>query len=139
MKLPLLLLALAALTPEARAQIFDWNRLNGTWAESTRNLYGCRPDNLHHRFVVSEDKKSITFKLDRPWRIGTGKEVREYKADVVAQSEWSIFIRYGQELEGIPDDMREWELRFIGPSTYRWRATSWAPQEFNNVIGVRCE
>ena len=132
-------LALLVGSASTQAQIFDWSRLNGTWAESTRNLYGCRGDSLHHTFVVSDDKKTLTFKLDRLWRIGTGKDVREYKASVVAQSEWSLFIRYGAELEGLTDEMREWELRFIGPGTYRWRSTAWSPNEFNNVIGVRCE
>lgn len=139
MKLRLTALALLFGSGCANAQVFDWARLNGTWAESTRNLYGCRSDNLHHSFVVSDDKKTITFKLDRPWKIGTGNEVREYKASIVAQSEWSLFIRYGAEVEGLSEEMREWELRFIGPGTYRWRATAWAPNEFNNVIGVRCD
>lgn len=139
MNLKLIAFALLVCSTSTQAQIFDWSRLDGTWAESTRNLYGCRADNLHHVFVLSEDKKTITFKLDRLWRIGTGQEVREYKASVVAQSEWSLFIRYGAELEGIPEQMREWELRFIGPGAYRWRSTAWAPNEFNDVIGVRCE
>ena len=107
MKLKILTLSLLIGASSAHAQLFDWSRLNGTWAESTLNLYGCRGDNLHHAFVVSDDKKTITFKLDRLWRIGTGKEVREYKASIVAQSEWSLFIRYGAELEGLTEDMRE--------------------------------
>jgi hypothetical protein len=135
----LLALPLLVIASSASAQLFDWSRLSGTWAESTRNLYGCRPDNLHHAFVVSDDKKTLTFKLDRLWKIGTGAEVREYKATIVAQSEWSLIIRYGSELEGLTNEMREWELRFIGPGTYRWRSTAWAPHEFNSVVGVRCE
>ncbi len=34
--------------------------------------------------------------------------------------------------------MREWEMRFIGPGTYRWRSTAWQEGQYNTVIGVKC-
>jgi hypothetical protein len=123
----------------ACAQEFDWTLLEGKWAESTDHLYGCRTENLHQRFELSRDRKSLKFKNDRPWKIGTGKEVRDYSATVVRAQGRSVFIRYGPELEGVPPEYREWEMRFIGPTTYRWRSVNWAPDEFNNVIGVKCE
>lgn len=128
-----------AWTSMATAQGFDWSLLHGQWAESTRFQFGCRQDNLHHQFVVSADKKSITFKLDRLWKIGTGKKVREYTASIQSAKENALVIRYGPELQGLSDELREWELRFIGPSTYRWRATAWPENQYNEVVGVKCK
>ena len=123
----------------ACAQGFDWKLLEGKWAESTNHQFGCRTENLHQRFEISADRKTLVFKNDRRWRIGTGKEVTEYTASIVRAQGRSLFIKYGPELEGIPAEYREWEMRFIGPGTYRWRAQSWGQDEFNNVIGVKCE
>lgn len=116
---------------------FDWSLLQGKWAESTRHQFGCRPDNVHQRFIVSEDRKTITFKNDRVWKIGTGQQVEQYSAAILRASPDVLIIRYGY-LPGIPDEMREWEMRFIGPGTYRWRATAWNEGEYNEVIGVKC-
>jgi hypothetical protein len=132
----LTLLALA--TSGAGAQNFDWKLLDGKWAESTSHQYGCRPDNLHQTFEVSADQKTLKLKNDRRWKIGTGAEVTEYNATIVGARDRSVFIKYGSELEGIPPEYREWEMRFIGPGTYRWRATSWRQDEYNDVIGVKC-
>ena len=116
---------------------FDWSLLEGQWAESTDNAYGCRKDNLHFTFAVSADRSRISFKLDRPWPIA-GQQVTEYNAQVTKTAGRSLFIRYGSELKEIPAEMRDWELRFIGPGTYRWRAASWPANQFNTVIGVKC-
>ncbi len=129
-------LALAAHTASARE--FNWKLLEGKWAESTKNQFGCRPDNLHQTFLVSADRKTLTLKNDRRWKIGTGAEVSEYTATILKADGNSIFIKYGPELQGIPPEFREWEMRFIGPGTYRWRAASWGQDEYNNVIGVKC-
>jgi hypothetical protein len=129
----------AVLSQRAHAQEFDWRLLNGKWAESTDHQFGCRVDNLHQKFELSSDQKTLKFKNDRLWKIGTGVEVREYSASVVKAQGRSLFIKYGPELQGIPPEYREWEMRFIGPGTYRWRAVHWAADEFNNVIGVKCE
>ncbi len=131
-----ILLAFASLG--ARAQPFDWTLLNGQWAESVRNAYGCRPDNVHHRFEVSADHKHLVFALDRQWKIGTGQEVLRYSAAIVAESPTMLTIRYDPELTGIPASMRDWELLFIGPGTYRWRATFWREGQYNDVVGVKC-
>lgn len=135
---PFLLIALALGSSIASAQEFNWKLLDGKWAESTKHQFGCRPDNLHQTFEVSADRKTIKLKNDRRWKIGTGAEVNEYSAAILRAEGNSLIIRYGPELEGIPPEYREWEMRFIGPGTYRWRARSWAPDEFNNVIGVKC-
>jgi hypothetical protein len=105
---------------------FDWSLLNGNWAESTPDQFGCRPDNLHQRFEVSPDRKTLTFRNDRKWRIGTGEVVEQYSASILSASPNVLIIRYGPELPPIPEEMREWEMRFIGPGEYRWRATAWA-------------
>jgi hypothetical protein len=107
--------------------------------ESTRFQYACQPDNLRHQFVVSPDRKRITFKLDRLWKINTGKEVREYAASVLSERPNVLIIRYGPELQPLSDEMREWELRFIGPGAYRWQATAWPEGQYNEVIGIRCK
>lgn len=123
----------------AQAQEFEWRLLEGKWAESAEHQYGCRAENLHQRFEVSPDRKTLSFKNDRKWKIGTGTEVLEYKASIVKVQGRSLFIKYGAELQGIPAEWREWEMRFIGPGTYRWRSVNWPSDEFNNVVGVRCE
>lgn len=139
-------LSLFALLPAAAHAIaaqyltsgFDWSLLQGKWAESTSHQFGCRSDNLHQWFIVSSDKKTVTFKNDRKWKIGTGQELEQYSASILSSYENVLVIRYGTDLPGIPDEMREWEMRFIGPGTYRWRATAWREGEYNNVIGVKC-
>lgn len=122
----------------SHAQSFNWSLLGGKWAESVDAKFGCRPDNLHQTFAVSPDKKRITFKLDRKWKIGTGETISEYSAAVVRVESTMLVIKYGPELKGIPDEMREWEMRFIGPGAYRWRATAWPQGRYNEVIGVKC-
>ena len=117
---------------------FNWSLLKGKWAESTNHQFGCRPDNLHQWFMVSPDKKTITFKNDRKWKIGTGQELEQYSASILRSHENVLVIRYGSDLPDVPDEMREWEMRFIGPGTYRWRATAWREGEYNDVIGVKC-
>lgn len=131
--------SVAAAALGAHAQDFDWKLLEGKWAESTNHQFGCRAENLHQRFELSADRRTLKFINDRVWKIGTGAEVREYSASVLRAQGRSLFINYGPELQGIPPEYREWEMRFIGPGTYRWRAATWAADEFNNVIGVRCE
>lgn len=138
-KLYILSLCLGLASAPTVAQTFDWSLLAGEWAESTRHQFGCRPDNLHHEFVVSPDRKQITFKLDRLWKIATGQELREYSASVVSARPNVLVIRYGSELGSMAEGMREWELRFIGPGTYRWRSTAWPAGHYNDVIGVKCK
>ncbi len=117
---------------------FDWTLLAGKWAESTQHQFGCRPENLHQRFELSSDRRTLTFVNDRKWKIGTGQAVERYAASVLEARRNVLVLRYGPELPGIPEGMRQWEMRFIGPGTYRWRATAWAPDEYNEVIGVKC-
>jgi len=117
---------------------FDWSLLQGNWAESTNHQFGCRPENLHQWLTVSDDKKTLTFKNDRKWKIGSGQTVEQYSASILRSSQNVLIIRYGSDLPDIPEEFREWELRFIGPGTYRWRAMSWKPGVYNDVIGVKC-
>ena len=133
-----LAIVLIVASSTATAQEFNWKLLEGKWAESTKHQFGCRPDNLHQTFEVSPDRKTLKLKNDRRWKIGTGAEVTEYSAAILRSQENSLIIKYGPELQGIPPEYREWEMRFIGPGTYRWRAASWGSDEFNDVIGVKC-
>ncbi|QAU34672.1 hypothetical protein [Janthinobacterium sp. 17J80-10] len=132
-------LALLCVTQTTIAQNFDWALLQGQWAESTDNKFGCRPDNLHHRFEASNDKKSLNFMLDRKWKVGTGKEVTQYSASILKAEANVLVISYGKDIGDLPPAMAEWELRFIGPGTYRWRSTSWPEGQYNTVIGVKCK
>jgi hypothetical protein len=95
-------IALVIFTSAAGAQEFNWKLLDGTWAESTKHQFGCRPDNLHQTFVVSTDRKTLTLRNDRRWKIGTGAEVTEYTATILKAQGSSLFIKYGPELQGIP-------------------------------------
>lgn len=130
--------AACAFTSQDATPGFDWSILEGKWAESTRNQFACRPENLHQWLSASEDKKAITFKNDRKWKIGSGQAVEEYSASIVRSSPNVLVIRYSGDLLDIPEEFREWEMRFIGPGTYRWRPTAWPEGVFNDVIGVRC-
>lgn len=127
----------ASCQAQSVSEPFDWSLLEGRWAESADHAYGCRKDNLHFTFAISADRSRLTFKLDRPWPIA-GQQVTEYSAQVTKAAGRTLLIRYGEELKNIPAEMREWELRFIGPGTYRWRASSWPANQFNTVIGVKC-
>lgn len=130
--------AVYAIATQGLTPSFNWALLKGKWAESANHQFGCRSDNLHQWFIVSPDRKTITFKNDRKWKIGTGQELEQYSASILSSYENVLVIRYGSDLPGIPDEMREWEMRFVGPGTYRWRATAWREGEYNNVIGVKC-
>jgi hypothetical protein len=138
---PLLLVTatLAFISTEAGAQAsFDVSLLKGTWAESSDDKYACRPDNVHQHFEVSSDRSTLIFKNDRKWRNSSGQELEEYSATIVREGPNVLVIRYGPELKDIPDEFREWEMRFIGPGTYRWRASSWPIGSYNGVVGVKC-
>lgn len=130
--------ALTSTTACAR-NTFDWSLLQGKWAESSENKFACRPDNLHQQFEVSADRKTLVFKNDRKWRMGKGPEIEKYSAAIVSHAPNVLVIKYGSDLKDIPEKYREWEIRFIGPGTYRWRATSWPVDRYNDVIGVKCE
>lgn len=133
-----ILIAIGILSSTAVGQDFNWKLLEGRWAESTKNDFGCRPDKLHQTFVLSSDRKILTFKNDRPWNIGSNGEITEYTATILRAEGNSIFIKYGPELRDIPAEFQEWEMRFIGPGTYRWRPLAWGADEYNGVIGVKC-
>ena len=117
---------------------FDWSLLQGKWAESTEHQFGCRAENVNQWLTVSDDKKILTFNNDRKWKIGSGQVVEKYTASIIRSSTNVLVIRYGDDLPDIPDEFREWEMRFIGPGTYRWRATTWPHGTYNDVIGVKC-
>jgi hypothetical protein len=131
-------LGLFLFTSSAAAQTFDWSLLHGQWAESTDHQFGCRTENLHQRFETTADRKTLSFKNDRRWKIGNGQVVERYTASIVRASPNVLVIRYSLDLPDIPNEMREWEMRFIGPGTYRWRATAWREGVYNEVIGVKC-
>lgn len=140
LSIPCIAITLALTSTSGCAQnTFDWSLLHGNWAESSEHKYGCRSDNLHQSFEVSSDHRTLVFKNDRKWRMGPGPEVERYTATIVSQASNVLVIKYGPELKGLPDKYREWEIRFIGPGTYRWRATSWPMGTYNDVIGVKCE
>jgi hypothetical protein len=122
----------------ASASEFDWKLLQGRWAESVKHQYACRPDNVHMKMEISGDRKTITFKLDRPWEISGKRVVTEFKANVLKAEKHSLVIQYFDIPETVAPEMRAWEMRWIGPSTYRWRAAGWDANTFNGVIGVLC-
>ena len=132
-------LAIASMSGSAHAQDFDWAVLDGQWAESTGGQYGCRSDNLGHRFVVSPDKKQLTFQLTRKWMNPAGQEIEQYTASILSAEANSLMIKYSPDLPGMTAETLEWELRFIGPGTYRWRLASWPADRYNAVIGVKCD
>ncbi|WP_299537452.1 hypothetical protein [uncultured Herbaspirillum sp.] len=123
----------------SHAEGFDWTLLKGTWAESAQGKFGCSPDNLHQRLSPSRDFMTLFFENDRKWKSSNGQELERYSATIISSSPNVLIIKYNADLTGIPEQYREWEMRFIGPGTYRWRSTSWPIGTYNDVIGVLCK
>ena len=121
------------------AQEFERSALTGLWAESVNTKPACAEDNLHHHFELSEDGKTLVFKLDRKWRIASGEAVESYSATVVSSTNRKLVIRYNSDIGTLPVGYpTEWELAFVAPDVYRWRATEWPEGKVNPVVGVRC-
>jgi hypothetical protein len=112
--------------------------LQGLWAESVDAQFACVPSNLHARLSLSEDGKTLVFELDRKWKLSSGKKVQSYSAEVIRSEPRVLFIRYNADAGTAPPDQQEWEMRFLGPGTYRWRSTAWPEGRYNTVIGVKC-
>lgn len=122
----------------ASAQDFDKSLLPGLWAESVNTQPACAGDNLHFRFELSEDGKILGFKLDRMWTIASGKSVDKYSAKVLETTASTMVIEY-IDLNEVPDGYpKVWELAFVSPGVYRWRATVWPEGKVNTVVGIRC-
>lgn len=125
--------------PPLGAQEFDRSLLAGLWAESVNTKAVCAKENLHHRFDLSADGKTLTFQLDRKWKIASGKMVDRYSATVLKSTAQTLVMQYNPDIGPLPDRYpKEWELAFVAPGVYRWRATEWPPGEVNPVVGVRC-
>ncbi|WP_034351400.1 hypothetical protein [Herbaspirillum sp. GW103] len=82
---------------------------------------------------------TLFFENDRKWKSSNGQELERYSATIISSSPNVLIIKYNADLTGIPEQYREWEMRFIGPGTYRWRSTSWPIGTYNDVIGVLCK
>lgn len=139
-------LALVALSGSGLAQpapeqgmAFDRSLLGGIWAESVDTTDACAMSNLHNTFELSADGKTLVFKLDRKWKIASGDPLERYSATVVRSTRQSLVIRYNADIGTLPPGYpTEWELAFVAPGVYRWRATEWPEGKVNNVVGVKC-
>ncbi len=117
---------------------FDKSLIAGVWSESINTSQACNSENLHTTFELTNEGKNLVFKLDRAWEIATGKSVTEYTAKVLSSTSNSMTIEY-ENLSGLPDNYPEtWEISFVAPGVYRWRASSWPAGKVNSVVGIRC-
>lgn len=133
------LIAAIAVSLSVQAQEFDRALLSGLWAENASTKPACEADNPRVRYELSPDGKVLVFKLDRPLRIGTGRTVSQYSATVVRSTARSLVIRYNADIgETPPDYPKEWEMSFVAPGVYRWRATEPPDGRVNPVVGIRC-
>jgi hypothetical protein len=131
--------ALAAAAPAAaQPGGFDWALLEGRWSEGADARFACGADKLQRRMTPSEDRRTLVFENDRPQKLAGGAEVLRYTAAILEAQPFALRIRYGAEL-GLPEAQREWELRFVAPGLYRWRAAAAPEGRFVAVFGVRCE
>ncbi len=138
LKFSLLLILGLLVDFSASAQDFDKTVLSGLWAESVNTQPACASDTLHFRFELSEDGKILSFKLDRMWQVANGKSVDKYSAKVLEATSRTMVIEY-IDIDGLPDGYpKAWELAFVSPGVYRWRATVWPEGEVNPVVGIRC-
>lgn len=124
---------------QAQAQTFDDFVLLGAWSESVDAGFTCKPGDLRQQFELSADRKTLTFHNDEARAMSNGKVLKSYTATVLREERHALFIRYNKDVGGTEPGLEEWEMRFIGPSAYRWRATAWNPGRYNTVIGVRCK
>mgnify|MGYP006864925270 CR=1 FL=1 len=89
---------------------------------------------------MSPDGNTLVFKLDRKWKIATGNHVEQYSATVLSTTPWILTIRYNADIGPLPPDYPlQWEMAFVGPGIFRWRATEWRGDQVNTIVGVRCE
>jgi hypothetical protein len=120
------------------AQEFDRSLLSGEWVESDNTEFACTSNKAHQRFELSEDGKTLVFKLNQKLLIATGKMVDQYSASVLLALPKALVIEYN-DTEGLPKGFpRTWELAFIAPGVYRWRVTIAPAGHVNYVVGVRC-
>jgi len=128
----------ATLSTSALAQEFDRSLLSGEWVESDSTDFACTRDKPHQRFELSADGKTLVFKIDRKLPIASSKIVDLYSATVILATPKALVINYN-DTEGLPKGFpKSWELAFIAPGVYRWRATDWPEGHVNRVVGVRC-
>lgn len=122
----------------SQSKIFDKAQMSGVWAESVDASLACDSKNLHNRFEFSDDDKTLIFKLDRPWKIATDKEVSQYSAKIIKESHNSLTIEYF-DTAGLPEGYpKEWDIVFVADGVYRWKASSWPDTKVNSVVGIRC-
>lgn len=139
---PLAALLAAGAMPHGIAAPVEFDRalLAGTWADSDSTAPACARNNLHYTLELSADGKTLVFKLDRKWRIATGAQVEQYSATVLDVAPQMLTIRYNADIGPLPADYpAKWEMAFVAPGVYRWRATEWRGGEVNTIVGVRCE
>jgi hypothetical protein len=127
---------LAAASVTVYGSTFDASQLSGEWSEVVAPKYACGSDSPRVRFTLSKDRKKLLFQLDRKILLTSGKESDQYDAEILREDANALFIRYPDP--DLKREMAEWEMRFIGPSAYRWRSLSWKEGVFNGVIGIRC-
>lgn len=125
--------------PGVSVQSFDRSLLAGTWVENVNTKLACSVDNLHYRFELDSEGKTLEFLLDRKWRIASGEVVDRYSATVVSNTDRTLIIRYNVDAGVAPTGYpSEWEMAFVAPGIYRWHATNWPEGKVNVVVGIRC-
>jgi hypothetical protein len=123
---------------QAKPNTFDKAQMSGVWTESVDTSIACDSKNLHNSFEFSADGKTLTFKLDRPWKIANDKEVSQYSAKIIKESQNSLTIEYF-DTEGLPEDYpKAWDIVFVADGVYRWKASNWPDSKVNSVVGIRC-
>jgi len=134
----LFLLACANAFAQTEPELFDKTLMAGVWAESVDTSPACDTNNLHNSFEFSDDGKTLVFKLDRPWKIATDKEVSQYSAKIIQESHHSLTIEYFDTADLPEDYPKEWDIIFVADGVYRWKASSWPDAKVNSVVGIRC-
>ena len=92
------------------------------------------------RFEINPEGNTLTFFLDRKWRVVTGEDVDHFTANIVQSNSRAMIIQYNWDRSKTPKDYPlVWELVVIAPGLYRWRSPEWPEGQVNSVVGVRCE
>jgi len=121
------------------AKKFNRSQLSRLWVTSADTKIACSPEKSRSRYKLSNDGKTLLIKLDRKSKLNSGKIVSQFSASVVRSSRRSLFITYNLDAGKFPADYpKMWEMVFVTPGVFRWRASNWPKGQVNPVVGIRC-
>ena len=112
--------------------------LSGWWDEGSIDDLGlfCGADRNLHRHEFSGDGQHVTWAFEEPLEASGSSE---YSYRIVAADTVSLTLELdGEDRTDASGKPYVWQLVIVDNGTFRWRATSFPPGKYNQVIGKRC-